>query len=74
MTALPLAGCTFGWLHQAPLADALRELAAHDVRAVERQLAAEFELADAYPAPCATLGIGMTMGYIAGRHAATSLE
>jgi len=32
---LPLAGCTFGWLHQAPLADALRELAAHDVRAVE---------------------------------------
>jgi sugar phosphate isomerase/epimerase len=35
MTALPLAGCTFGWLHQAPLADALRELAAHDVRAVE---------------------------------------
>ena len=35
MTGLPLAGCTFGWLHQAPLADALRELAAHDVRAVE---------------------------------------
>ena len=35
MAALPLAGCTFGWLHQAPLADALRELAAHDVRAVE---------------------------------------
>ena len=33
--ALPLAGCTFGWLHQAPLADALRSLAANDVRAVE---------------------------------------
>jgi sugar phosphate isomerase/epimerase len=32
---LPLAGCTFGWLHRAPLADALRSLAAHDVRAVE---------------------------------------
>jgi len=28
----------------------------------------------AYPAPGATLGIGMTMGYIAGRHAAASLE
>jgi sugar phosphate isomerase/epimerase len=35
MAGLPLAGCTFGWLHQAPLADALRELAARDVRAVE---------------------------------------
>ena len=35
MTGLPLAGCTFGWLHQAPLADALRELAANDVRTVE---------------------------------------
>jgi sugar phosphate isomerase/epimerase len=33
--ALPLSGCTFGWLHQAPLADALRSLAAHDVRAIE---------------------------------------
>jgi hypothetical protein len=33
--ALPLAGCTFGWLHQAPLADALRSLASHDVRAIE---------------------------------------
>lgn len=33
--ALPLAGCTFGWLHRAPLADALRSLAAHDVRAIE---------------------------------------
>lgn len=32
---LPLAGCTFGWLHQAPLADALRSLSAHGVRAVE---------------------------------------
>jgi sugar phosphate isomerase/epimerase len=32
---LPLAGCTFGWLHQAPLADALRELSAHGVRQIE---------------------------------------
>jgi len=32
---LPLAGCTFGWLHQAPLVDALRELAAHGVRQIE---------------------------------------
>jgi sugar phosphate isomerase/epimerase len=35
MAGLPLAGCTFGWLHQAPLADALRDLAANDVHAVE---------------------------------------
>lgn len=33
--ALPLAGCTFGWLHQAPLTDALRSLSAHGVRAIE---------------------------------------
>jgi sugar phosphate isomerase/epimerase len=33
--ALPLAGCTFGWLHQAPLVDALRELSAHGVRQIE---------------------------------------
>ncbi|MGH3249768.1 MAG: sugar phosphate isomerase/epimerase family protein [Trebonia sp.] len=33
--ALPLAGCTFGWLHRAPLADALRELSAHGVRQIE---------------------------------------
>jgi 3-oxosteroid 1-dehydrogenase len=32
--------------------------------------AAAFWTGDAYPAPGATLGIGMTMGYIAGRHAA----
>jgi sugar phosphate isomerase/epimerase len=32
---LALAGCTFGWLHQAPLADALRALAGHGVRSVE---------------------------------------
>jgi sugar phosphate isomerase/epimerase len=32
---LPLAGCTFGWLHRAPLADALRELSAHGVRQIE---------------------------------------
>jgi sugar phosphate isomerase/epimerase len=32
---LPLAGCTFGWLHRAPLADALRELSAHGIRQVE---------------------------------------
>ena len=35
MTGLPLAGCTFGWLHRAPLADALRALSRHGVRAVE---------------------------------------
>ena len=35
--------------------------------------AAAFWTGDAYPAPGATLGIGMTMGYIAGRHAAASL-
>ena len=33
--ALPLAGCTFGWLHQAPLVDALRALSAHGVRQIE---------------------------------------
>jgi 3-oxosteroid 1-dehydrogenase len=32
--------------------------------------AAAFWTGDAYPAPGATLGIGMTMGYLAGRHAA----
>ena len=32
---LPLAGCTFGWLHRAPLADALRQLSAHGVRKIE---------------------------------------
>jgi sugar phosphate isomerase/epimerase len=35
MTGLPIAGCTFGWLHRAPLADALRSLSAHGVRAIE---------------------------------------
>ena len=33
--SLRLAGCTFGWLHRAPLADALRALSAHGVRSVE---------------------------------------
>lgn len=32
---LPLAGCTFGWLHRAPLANALCALAGHGVRSVE---------------------------------------
>ena len=32
---LPLSGCTFGWLHRAPLSDALRSLAAHGVRSAE---------------------------------------
>jgi len=32
--------------------------------------AAAFWVGDAYPAPGATLAIGMTMGYLAGRHAA----
>jgi sugar phosphate isomerase/epimerase len=33
--SLPLSGCTFGWLHRAPLPDALRSLAAHGVLSVE---------------------------------------
>jgi succinate dehydrogenase/fumarate reductase flavoprotein subunit len=33
--------------------------------------AGAFWTGDAYPAPGATLGIGMTMGYLAGRHAAS---
>lgn len=32
---LPLSGCTFGWLHRAPLASALRSLAAGGIRSVE---------------------------------------
>jgi sugar phosphate isomerase/epimerase len=32
---LPLSGCSFGWLHRAPLADALRALARHGFRSVE---------------------------------------
>jgi sugar phosphate isomerase/epimerase len=32
---LPLAGCTFGWLHRAPLADALRSLSRHGIGSVE---------------------------------------
>ncbi len=35
MTGLTLAGCTFGWLHRAPLADALRSLSEHGISAVE---------------------------------------
>jgi sugar phosphate isomerase/epimerase len=35
VTRLDLAGCTFGWLHRAPLADALRSLSRHGVRSVE---------------------------------------
>ena len=35
MTRLDLAGCTFGWLHRAPLADALRSLSQHDIRSIE---------------------------------------
>jgi 3-oxosteroid 1-dehydrogenase len=34
--------------------------------------AAAFWTGDAYPAPGATLGIAMTMGYIAGQHAAAT--
>ena len=33
--SLPLSGCTFGWLHLAPLADALRALAAHGFSSLE---------------------------------------
>ena len=32
---LPLSGCSFGWLHRAPLADALRALSAAGVRTIE---------------------------------------
>lgn len=32
---LPLSGCSFGWLHQAPLIDALRDLAAQGFRSLE---------------------------------------
>ena len=32
---LPLSGCSFGWLHQAPLPDALRALARHGFRSLE---------------------------------------
>ncbi|MBV9452052.1 MAG: sugar phosphate isomerase/epimerase [Streptosporangiaceae bacterium] len=32
---LPLSGCTFGWVHQAPLTGALRSLASHGIRSVE---------------------------------------
>jgi sugar phosphate isomerase/epimerase len=35
VTRLHLAGCTFGWLHRAPVADALRALSQHGVRSVE---------------------------------------
>jgi 3-oxosteroid 1-dehydrogenase len=31
--------------------------------------ASAFWVGDAYPAPGATLAVGMTMGYLAGRHA-----
>ena len=34
-TPLALSGCTFGWLHKAPLADALRDLSRHGVRTIE---------------------------------------
>ena len=32
---LPLSGCSFGWLHRAPLQDALRALARHGFRSIE---------------------------------------
>lgn len=32
---LPLAGCSFGWLHQAPLSAALHALARHGIRTLE---------------------------------------
>jgi sugar phosphate isomerase/epimerase len=35
VTRLRLAGCTFGWLHRAPLADALRTLSQHGIRWIE---------------------------------------
>jgi len=33
--SMPLSGCSFGWLHLAPLADALRALAQHGFGSVE---------------------------------------
>jgi sugar phosphate isomerase/epimerase len=33
--SLPLTGCTFGWLHETPLPDALASLADHGFRSVE---------------------------------------
>jgi hypothetical protein len=51
-----------------------RQREAAGLRANGVALAAALWAGDAYPAPGATLGIGMTMGYIAGRHAAASLE
>jgi sugar phosphate isomerase/epimerase len=35
VTRLDLAGCTFGWLHRAPLVDALRALSQHGVTSIE---------------------------------------
>jgi sugar phosphate isomerase/epimerase len=35
VSGLRLAGCTFGWLHRAPLADALRALSRHGLREIE---------------------------------------
>jgi sugar phosphate isomerase/epimerase len=35
VTRLPLSGCTFGWLHRAPLTDALRALSAAGFGSVE---------------------------------------
>lgn len=32
---MPLSGCSFGWLHLAPLPDALRALARHGFRSIE---------------------------------------
>jgi hypothetical protein len=64
---LPLSGCTFGWLHLAALPDPLRALARQGFRLGP---AAAFWTADGYPGPGATLAVGMTMGYRAGRHSA----
>jgi sugar phosphate isomerase/epimerase len=45
---LPLSGCSFGWLHVAPLPDALRALARHGFRSLELTTAPPHLFAPAY--------------------------
>jgi sugar phosphate isomerase/epimerase len=45
---LPLSGCSFGWLHLAPLPDALRALARHGFRSLELTTAPPHLFAQAF--------------------------
>jgi sugar phosphate isomerase/epimerase len=45
---LPLSGCSFGWLHVAPLPDALRALARHGFRSLELTTAPPHLFSPAY--------------------------